>query len=291
MIREQETPGGKSQVAEQATDPVAVYDRVTKAWHLLLGDDLHFGYFKNPQVALGAATARLTREMAEWAQLRSETRVLDVGCGIGGPAQYLAREIGCRVTGISTSAVGVRMAANGAQTQGLSDHLEFLERDGMANGFPAESFDCVWIMESSHLMERKDRLLAESARVLRPEGLLILCDIVVRNTIPFQYLVRNLAEFENLNAVFGKQHVELLSAYEPLAKSSGLSVIRAEDISEAVQPTLGHWRRNAELNLGELQELIGDDYLAQFLKACGFLERLWKEERLGYGMLLARKRA
>jgi 27-O-demethylrifamycin SV methyltransferase len=290
-MREQEDMTAKSQTAEDSSDPVAVYDRVTKAWQLLLGEDLHFGYFENPQVPVSAATARLTREMADWAQLGSETRVLDVGCGIGGPAQYLAREAGCRVTGISTSSVGVQMAASRAEAQGLSHRVEFLERDGMANGFPAESFDCAWIMESSHLMERKDLLLAESARVLRPDGLLVLCDITVRNTIPFQYLVRNLSEFENLNAVFGKQHVELLSAYGQWAENSGLTVLRTADISNAVLPTLEHWRRNAESHRGELQESVGGEYLGQFLRACGFLERLWKEEKLGYGMMLARKGA
>lgn len=268
---------------------MVVYDRVTKAWQLLLGDDLHFGYFENPLVPLSGATARLTREMAEWAQVGSETRVLDVGCGIGGPALFLAREAGCQVRGISTSRVGVQLAASRAEAQGLSDRVEFFERDGMANGFPAKSFGCAWIMESSHLMESKDLLLAECARVLRPDGLLVLCDIVVRNTISFQYLVRKLSEFENLNAVFGKQHVEVLSAYRQLAENNGLTVLRTEDISEAVLPTLGHWRRNAESHRGELRELIGQEYLGQFVRACGFLEFLWKEEKLGYGMMLARK--
>jgi cyclopropane fatty-acyl-phospholipid synthase-like methyltransferase len=290
-MREQDLLTAKPQAAEDASNPVAVYDRVTKAWQLLLGDDLHFGYFEDPQVPLSVATARLTREMAEWAQLRAETRVLDVGCGIGGPAQFLAFRGGCLVTGISTSRVGVQLAASRAEAQGLRGRVEFFERDGMANGFPAESFDCAWIMESSHLMERKDLLLAESARVLRPEGLLVVCDIVVRKTIPFQYLVRNLAEFENLNAVFGKQHVELLSTYRQVAEKCGLTVLRAEDISEAVLPTLEHWRGNAELNRDELRELIGEEYLGQFLRACGFLQLLWKEEKLGYGIMLARKPA
>lgn len=291
IMRNQDTPATESQIAEETSDPVIVYDRVTRAWQLLLGDDLHFGYFENLHDPLSAATARLTRKMAEWPQLRSGARVLDVGCGIGGPALFLAQELGCHVAGISTSGVGVQLAANRADAQGLSDRVEFFERDGMANGFPDESFDCAWVMESSHLMERKDQLLAESARVLRPEGLLVLCDIVVRNTIPFQYLVRNLAEFENLNAVFGKQHVELLGTYKRLAEDSGLAVLRIADISDAVLPTLEHWHRNAELHRGELQELIGEEYLARFIRACGFLQLLWKEEKLGYGMMLARKAA
>ena len=289
MMREQDLLTGKSRTAEDASNPAVVYDRVTKAWQLLLGGDLHFGYFENSDVPPSAAAARLTREMADWAQIGEETRVLDVGCGIGGPALFLAQEVGCHVTGISTSRVGVELAASRAEAGGLSDRVEFLERDGMANKFLAETFDCAWIMESSHLMERKDLLLAESARVLRPDGLLVLCDIVLRETIPFQHLVRNLSEFENLNAVFGKQNVELLGTYTQLAENSGLTVLRTEDISEAVLTTLEHWRRNAEARRGELQELVGEEYLVQFMRACGFLQLLWKEEKLGYGMMLARK--
>ncbi len=288
-MSEQNPATVKSQLTEDVSNPVVVYNRVTNAWQLLLGDDLHFGYFESRQDPLEAATSGLTRKMVEWAQLRNGTRVLDVGCGIGGPALYLALEIGCHVTGISTSRVGVQAAASRAAARGLSDQVQFFERDGMANGFPADSFNCAWIMESSHLMEKKDLLLAESARVLRPGGMLVLCDVMVRDAIPFQYLVRNLAEFENLNAVFGKQHVEQLSAYKELAEKAGLTVLRAEGISEAVLPTLEHWRQNAQLHRSELRESVGEEYLARFVRACGFLQRLWNEGHLGYGMILAQK--
>lgn len=281
----------KPQSAEDSKNPVVVYDRVTRAWQLLLGDDLHFGYFENPRDALHSATTRLTEEMADWAKLRSETRVLDVGCGIGGPALFIALQTGCQVAGISTSQVGVQIARSRAAEKGLSQQVEFLERNGMANGFPAESFDRAWIMESSHLMDKKDVLLSECTRVLRRDGLLVLCDIIVRNTIPFQYLVRNLSEFENLNSVFGKQNVEQLKTYQEMAENSGLKILRTADISEAVFPTMEHWRRNADSHRVELQELIGEEYLTQFIRGCGFLERLWKEEKLGYGMILAQKSA
>jgi 27-O-demethylrifamycin SV methyltransferase len=256
-----------------------------------MGNDLHFGYFENPDTGLSEATERLTRRMAEWADLRGELRVLDVGCGIGGPAISLGRTVGCQVTGISTSAIGVRTATSRAEEAGLSHRMEFFESDGMANGFPPASFDRVWIMESSHLMERKDLLLAESARVLEPGGLLVLCDIILRERIPFQYVVRNLGEFENLNAVFGKQHVELLGQYTESLEISGLKVLRTEDISGAVLPTLGYWRHNAERHSDEVRELVGRDYLDRFVRGCVFLQRLWNEGKLGYGMMLARKSA
>lgn len=278
-----------SQATEETSNPVVVYDRVTRAWQLLLGDDLHFGHFENPQAPLSTATARLTLQMAEWAQLQEDAGVLDVGCGIGGPALFLAEKVGCHVTGISTSRVGVQLAASRAEAVKLSHLAEFFDRDGMANGFPDRSFDYVWIMESSHLMERKDFLIAESRRVLRPRGILVLCDVIIRTPIPFQELVRNLAEFENLNSVFGKQHVESLSAYAQVAERGGLRVLRSEDISEAVLPTLEHWRRNAELHHDEVQKLIGEEYLANFVRACVFLQLLWKEKKLGYGMMLCQR--
>jgi cyclopropane fatty-acyl-phospholipid synthase-like methyltransferase len=290
-MREEKLMTAKPQPAEEASNAAVVYDRVTQAWQLMMGNDLHFGVFAEPDTQLPDAAERLTRKMAEWAQLDATTRVLDVGCGIGGPALTIASWSGCHVTGISTSQVGVQTASRRAEAAGLAGRVEFLVRDGMANGFPDAAFDRVWIMESSHLMEQKEVLLAESARVLRPGGSLVLCDIVVRNTIPFQYLVRNLAEFENLNTVFGKQHVAELNSYTQAAEKAGLTAIRTADISAEVFPTMENWRRNATLHRDALLDLIGDEYLAQFVRACSFLERLWSEQRLGYAMLVAQKPA
>ena len=106
--------------------------------------------------------------------------MLDVGCGTGAPACRLARRVRRRVTGITTSAVGVEAGRVRAGAEGVADRVRFEERDGMDNGFPDASFDRTWVLESSHLMRERDRLVAECARVLRPGGRLALCDIVLR---------------------------------------------------------------------------------------------------------------
>jgi 27-O-demethylrifamycin SV methyltransferase len=65
-------------LSEHLNNPTVVYDRVTEAWRLLLGEDLHYGYFADPTEPLAEATSRLTRHMADWLQLSPDVEVLDV---------------------------------------------------------------------------------------------------------------------------------------------------------------------------------------------------------------------
>src|SRR5688572_9248125 len=88
-------------------DPVAHYDRITRAWRYLLGEDFHYGYFRTANESLATATSNLTALMAEKSAIGPGISVLDVGCGIGNPACFLAERYACRVTGISTSKTGI----------------------------------------------------------------------------------------------------------------------------------------------------------------------------------------
>lgn len=277
--------------AQNADNPTVVNDRVTEAWRLLLGEDLHYGYFEHAGESLREATFRLMSRMANWARVGADMSILDVGCGIGNPARFLAKHHGCRVTGISTSAVGLELATALTKASGLDQRATFCMADGMANGLPDSSFDCVWIMESSHLMPHKEMLLAESARVLRAGGRLILCDIIRRDPIPLLELVRDFAHFKCIDAVFGKVKMESLELYSRSAGASGLTVDRIEDISAETLPTIGCWKSNALASRDRVIELVGAAYWSQFIQACDYLTALWRSNKLGYGMLLARREA
>lgn len=166
------------------------YDKVTRARVYLLGEDLHYGDFADPEEPLAAATARLTGRMAAAADLRPGLEVLDVGCGIGTPAVTVARRYGCHVTGISISEVGLKTARQSVLEWGVADRVRFLYGDGMSNGLLDASCDRVWVMESSHLMGDKAALLGECARVLRGGGKLVLCDIIAHVVFPIADVMR-----------------------------------------------------------------------------------------------------
>jgi len=265
------------------------YGRLTRAWTLLMGRNLHYGYFEDPGDDLDAATARLTRRMTETACLDGGPSVLDVGCGVGTPACHLAESFGCDVTGISTSEIGVREATRLAAARGLAAKVRFLVRDGMDNGLPGASFDRVWVMQASHLMLQKEKLFAESARVLRPGGRMVLCDIILGGPLSMRAALEYRREFLLLHRVFGRAKMETLDAYASFAERSGLAVETREDVTRATRPTFDRWRRNAADNRDQVVALLGEESWREFVDACDVLERLWDAGKLGYGLFAAVK--
>lgn len=270
-------------------EPSAHYDHVTRAWGRLLGADLHYGLFKTGDETLPIATGALTALMAEASELRPGLRVLDVGCGTGTPACNLAERFGVQVVGITNSAVGVEAATIQAAERGLSEQVSFELRDGTANGFESESFDRVWVLESSHLMPRREQLVSECARVLNSTGRMALCDIIRKREIPFGELRARTDEFATLRAAFGEARMEPLEEYVKFARVAGLVVDHVEDLTEQTLPTFVHWRQNAEVHASEVTSALGVKGRDDFVRSADILESMWRDGTLGYGMFSAEK--
>jgi len=274
------------------TDPYAAaphYDRVTPAWQYLLGDELHYGVFRSGEEGLPAATAELTSRMTAAARLAPGLEVLDVGCGTGAPACAIAQAYGVRVLGVTTSQIGVDAAAERAREAGLTGQVRFALADGMDNGFPDASFDRVWVLESSHLMPARDKLIAECARVLRPGGRIALCDIIRRREISIPEIRARLADFRLLEQVFGEARMDSLDEYRALMTDAGLVVDDVEDLTALTLPTFDRWRRNAAAHREAAAQLLGPDDYDAFVRSTDVLESFWHDGTLGYGIIAAAK--
>ncbi len=279
-------------------EPAEHYDRVTAAWLLLMGDDLHYGVFAGGDETLPVATAALTKRMIAAAGLREEvdrgtgsgTRVLDVGCGSGAPACMLADTFGVEVVGITTSQVGVAAARARAIELGV-EGVTFEQRDGTDNGFDDAEFDVVWVMESSHLMRDRHALMAECGRVMRPGGRLVLCDLMRKREIPFSEVRERRIDFATLRTAFGDAHMETPDFYAAAAAAQGLVVDRLDDLTSETLPTFDRWRANAEKHRDAVTALIGVDGLDAFVRSCDVLEDFWHDGTFGYGLISATKPA
>lgn len=276
--------------AAESYDPAAHYDRVTAAWGLLLGEELHYGYFSTGAEDLPTATAQLTDQMIEAAGFEAGHRVLDVGCGTGTPACRLVRDFDVSVLGITTSEVGVAAATARAAAAGLAG-ARFEVRDGTDNQLPEQSFDRVWIMESSHLMPNRQALLSESARVLRPGGRLVLCDIIRRREIPFAELKQRRREFAVLRAAHGAARMDPLADYAGYATAAGLTNVVTRDLSAQTVATFDHWQAQLDRNRAQVTELLGPQGADEFEESVHILRGFWQDGTLGYGLMSAAKAA
>jgi SAM-dependent methyltransferase len=130
-----------------------------------------------------------TLELANAAGLDSTKRVLDVGSGVGGTSRCLAREFGCRVTGIDLTDEYCRAAAMLSAKIGLADLVDFRQGDATNMPFQDGSFDVVWTEHVAMNIADKRRLYREMCRVLKPGGTLAIYDILAGPSGPVLFPV------------------------------------------------------------------------------------------------------
>jgi ubiquinone/menaquinone biosynthesis C-methylase UbiE len=118
-----------------------------------------------------------TEELADLLTVAPEDHILDIGSGIGGPARYIARRFGARITGIDLTAEFCEVARQLTQMLGLEDRLDFKQGDATAMPFADASFDGAYSMNVSMNIADKAGFYAEIHRVLRPGGWLVLSEL------------------------------------------------------------------------------------------------------------------
>ena len=130
-----------------------------------------------------------TIELAKRAAPAAGLRVLDVGCGLGGSARFLAQEYGCRVTGIDLTREYIEAASDLAARVGLAGKVEFRQASALALPFAAGEFDLAWTEHVQMNIADKRAFYAELARVLKRGGRLVYHDIFAGGGGPVHFPV------------------------------------------------------------------------------------------------------
>lgn len=121
--------------------------------------------------------SQATKELVMEAGFSKDTKVLDVGCGIGGPARMIAETFGCKVTGVDLTEEFIRTANLLSELVGLKDLTEFICADATKLPLADESYDIVWTQHAQMNIKEKKKLYSEIYRVLKKGGKFIYYDI------------------------------------------------------------------------------------------------------------------
>ncbi|KAI9795616.1 MAG: Delta(24)-sterol C-methyltransferase [Piccolia ochrophora] len=162
-----ETRAGRR--AEYATLTRHYYDLATGFYETAWGQSFHFCRFGDREPFL-QAQARHEHYLAHMMGLRDGMKVLDVGCGVGGPAREIAKFAGVSITGLNNNDYQIARATRAAAKVGLADKLDFVKGDFMQMSFPSESFDAVYAIEATVHAPSLEGVYSQIFRVLKPGG-------------------------------------------------------------------------------------------------------------------------
>jgi SAM-dependent methyltransferase len=233
----------------------------------------------------GWLTADELQRFVEWSHIGPDTRVLDVGCGSGGPAVRLAEQMGCSVYGIDGHGDGIAQANATAVRCGFDDRVHFDTLD--ANKplpLPSASFDVVMCIDAVNHLADRGEVLAEWARLLRPGGRVLYTDpMVVSGALSHKEIVARSATGFFLFVPPGEN--------ERRIRDAGLELVVAEDATINVAAVAGRWLAARAAREEPLRELEGDDTYHDTQEFLSMVELLARERRLSRFVFVAERPA
>ena len=130
-----------------------------------------------PTTISTAVAWEATEDMAGLLQVARTDHILDVGSGLGGPARYMAKRFGCRVSGIDLTAEFCDVARHLSALLGLEERVSISHGDALAMPFGDAVFDGAYSMNVSMNIADKRALYREIHCVIKPGAWLMLSEV------------------------------------------------------------------------------------------------------------------
>jgi SAM-dependent methyltransferase len=220
-----------------------------------------------------------------WLELGANAHVLEVASGSGGPALYIARTTGCRVTGIDANESGVATASELAARAGEGERVRFMTADANSTlPFPADSFDGLLCIDSMNHFPGRLAVFREWNRVLRPGRRAVFTDPVV-----ISGLVTN--DELALRSSIGLFVFAPAGFNETLIAQAGFRLVRQADVTANAALVSGRWHQARQAHRDELLRIEGEERFEGLQRFFDAVHRLTSERRLSRIVYVAEKAA
>lgn len=234
------------------------YDLSNDLYRLFLDPSMTYSaaLFDRPGISLEEAQKAKYERLARWAGIRQGDRVLEIGCGWGGFAEYAAGELGCSITGVTLSEQQAAFARDRLQARGLTDLVDIRLTDYRDM---QGSYDAIVSIEMLEAVGHRylDSFFAVCDRVLRPGGRVALQTITIPDRVYDRYRRSNdwIRKY-----IFPGGHLPSLGAVQAsMARRTAFVVDRLDNIGDHYATTLRHWRRRFWIKIDAVRELGFDE--------------------------------
>lgn len=246
------------------------------------GENIHLGYFEHEGEDLQTAMVRSNERLADRVTLRPADTVLDVGCGYGALARFLAERFGCQVLATNISDRELSWGRKLTEEAGLADRVSFEWADFHDLQYDEASFDCYCSQEAFLHACDKTQVLREAYRVLKPGGSLLFSDILVRDGTPE-------ADRERIYERVKSPDMWDTDAYKAALKDVGFALAEHDDWSPNVAPTYAWVRGQLESRRREFERRIGKQVVDRTSNALKFWVDAGSAGKIGWELFLAVK--
>jgi ubiquinone/menaquinone biosynthesis C-methylase UbiE len=223
------------------------------------------------------------RRFIQMLELRPGEHILDVGCGSGGPALWLARETGCRVTGVDINEAGIKAGELAARQSGLQESVSFRLTDVCEHlSFSDGTFDALVCLDVLCHLRDRGRIFKDWHRLLRAGGRLVVTDPVV---------VTGIVTKDELAQRSSTGHFEFCPAEvnERLLRDAGFELAPTEDATQQEAAVSLRWHDGRQKRATSLTQLEGAETFTGLQRFLATVHRLTNERRLSRHVYLARK--
>jgi len=201
------------------------YDIVSPYYRALWGEHLHHGYWIRGDESKEEAQLQLIEHLAQLANVKPGSDILDIGCGFGASSLYLAKHYNATVTGITISSVQVEMATQAAAGEQID--ATFLLMDAEAMNFQKQ-FDVLWSVESISHYQNLEAFFASAAKLLKSGGSFAITDWFKKENLTRAETRRFIDPIERGMFV----ELQTMDDYEQFFISNGLQIMRREVLNE-----------------------------------------------------------
>ena len=228
-------------------------------------------------------TADELRHFIDLLEIDDSKNVLEVGSGSGGPALFLAKETGCRLTGVDVNEFGTKNANELTKERGLSERAEFKLIDA-SKPLPIDdgTFDVVFSNDvMCHVPERQN-VLKEWHRVLKPGGQILFTDALVITGIVSH---EEIAKRSSIGLYFYLPPGE----NERMIKEAGFEIVTVEDLTPAAAEISKRWHDAREKHRDAMITIEGEENFQGLQEFLACVHTLTTERRLSRFAYHARK--